>query len=72
MRRTSIRYAIAHARTFARANDMLEDMFCSGEVCEGERPLIETRRVGRKLWYVITVEESFDVDTSETVSYAYA
>ncbi len=46
-------------RSLERAKDILDDMFASGEVCEGEHPLVEgrtLRRGGRKnsirQWYI--------------------
>lgn len=40
------RYVYSSHKTRDRAEDALEDMFASGDVCEGERPMIEARREG--------------------------
>lgn len=37
-----MRYTIGTFKTRERANDVLEDMFANGEICEGERPDVET------------------------------
>lgn len=37
------RFVYASCKTRERAEAILEDMFASGEVCEGERPLIERK-----------------------------
>lgn len=68
----SLRYVYAQASTYARAMSMLEDMYAWGEVSDADRPLIEARRRGGKRWFVITLVEVFDIDTSATARYAYA
>ncbi len=53
----TIRYVWARAKTFERANELLEDSFACGEVSEGEAPRIEAKRDhrGKVTHYEITL-----------------
>lgn len=50
------RYTYITARTYEKAEDMLEEAFACGEVSLGEQPRIERRRDRHeKIYYVVTL-----------------
>ncbi|MDE2071729.1 MAG: hypothetical protein KGI70_03300 [Patescibacteria group bacterium] len=51
------RYTIGLFSSRERALAMLEDMFASGEICEGEKPLVE--RINKNHWAITALQYSF-------------